>query len=139
MPAGLDNPVLGYAAFCGVKFAGYSLASRVLKVQFPLTSSSSFTLGLIRTLIGMAAGAAYFGFSLLLPHSENSYILGYACVLPFVRAVEWWAMLLIFFRPRPEPRRKTNWLIVVICVLWSFLLDIPAMIGLLFTGGFSVC
>lgn len=140
MPAGLDNPAIGYAAFCAIKFAGYSLAVRVLiKPQFPLTESSSWTLGLIRTLIGMATGAAYYGISLLLPRFENSYALGYLCVLPFVRAVEWWAMLLLFFKPRPEIGREKLWRVVFFSVLWSYLLDIPATIGLLVTGGFAVC
>ena len=59
MPVGVSDPVLGYATFCAIKFAGYSAAGHVLSVQYD-HDVSAWKVGAVRTLIGMAAGAAYF-------------------------------------------------------------------------------
>ena len=61
MPAGLTNPALGYASFCVVKFAGYALAARYISRAYGRPDIGALRVGATRTLIGMAAGAAYFG------------------------------------------------------------------------------
>jgi hypothetical protein len=65
MPAGISNPVLGYATFCAIKFAGYSAAGHFLSVQYD-RDVSAWKVGAVRTLIGMAAGAAYSGLWLVI-------------------------------------------------------------------------
>ena len=61
MPAGLTNPALGYASFCAVKFVGYSLAARYIARSYERPNIGALGVGATRTLIGMVAGAAYFG------------------------------------------------------------------------------
>ncbi len=67
MPAGVSNPVIGYLGFCAVKFAGYSLAARFISRSYQRTDRSAFLIGGVRTLIGIAAGAAYYNIWRLIP------------------------------------------------------------------------
>jgi hypothetical protein len=69
MPAGINHPVLGYASFAAVKFAGYSLAAWAISRSYQRPDRNPLIVGGVRTLIGMATGAAYFGLVLALGKS----------------------------------------------------------------------
>jgi hypothetical protein len=141
MPAGIENPVLGYFAFCGVKAVGYTAAAAVISRIYD-RNLKSFLVGLTRTLIGMSIGAGLFGVTYLynsLPNIQPEYarliIFGILCLL---RLAEWWILIWLFYdRPLREPYR--GWKVAVLGVVWSFVLDIPAITGFLIVGGFYVC
>ena len=134
MPFGLSHPVIGYFGYCAVKFAGYSLAAHFISQRYQ-TKRNPFLVGGTRTLIGMSVGVAYyFLLGLLRPHSALLAGLG---LVP-VRFMEWWLLLWLFYDRRLEQRRK-GWRTVVLLTIWSFILDVPALIGFFATGGLSVC
>jgi hypothetical protein len=55
-----------------------------------------------------------------------------------VRILEWLLLLRIFFLRQTDDKAKLlkN---VALGVLWSFILDIPAIFGFIVTGGFWIC
>ncbi len=142
MPVGLEHPVLGYLAFCGVKAVGYTAAATVISRIYDRTDLNSLGVGSARTLIGMATGAALFGvmqFHVSLPPIQPPYsqliVLG---VLSAVRIAEWWLLIWLFYdRYLCVPRQ--GWIVAVLGVIWSFTLDIPALLGWMVAGGFWVC
>lgn len=146
MPAGFTNPALGYASFCVVKFAGYSLFARYISRSYGRPDIGALGVGATRTLIGMAAGAAYFGVWML---AQNSYVrppnapfhgfpyLYLAGLLP-VRIAEWWLLIWLFYdRKLKEPAK--GWRTVALGTIWSYILDAPAIAGFFATAGFWVC
>ena len=145
MPAGISNPVLGYATFCAIKFAGYTAAAHVLSVQYDRKDLTVWKVGAVRTLIGMAAGAAYFGLWSLVVHKVNLpggihggvpvlYLVG---LLP-VRIAEWWLLIWLFY-DRDLRQVAKDWSLVLLGTLWSYVLDVPAIAGFIATAGFWVC
>ena len=138
MPAGIDNPAVGYLTFCAVKFAGYSLAARFLSHSYKRTDRNASVVGGARTLIGMAAGFAYYKAMDLIPAViGNSYTAYLAGLIP-VRLAEWWLLLWLFY-DRQFQQKPKDWKMVILGTFWSFLLDVPAVIGLIATGGLWVC
>ena len=137
---GTHNPAVGYAAFCAVKFAGYSLAAGLISRAYADRRRSAFLIGGTRTLIGMAAGAAYFVIASMFTgffHGVGAPIAYLAGLLP-VRLIEWWFLIWLFY-DRPLQKKKLGWTVVVSGTVWSYICDIPAIAGFLATGGFSVC
>lgn len=138
MPAGINNPVIGYIGFCAVKFVGYSLAARVVSHWYERQNRNSLVVGGVRTLIGMGAGAAYFGLWRSLPDSAAAGGVGYLAGLLPVRIAEWWLLLWLFYDRKLE-RRSDDWRTVAVATGWSYILDLPALIGFFVTGGVWVC
>jgi hypothetical protein len=143
MPAGIEHPVLGYLAFCGVKAVGYTVAAKAISHVYQ-TNLNSWGVGLTRTLIGMAAGGAWFGIlngisNPPLPAVSPQYAsLVALSLLGATRIAEWWLLIWLFYdRHLSSPRR--GWIVVLLGVLWSFALDFPAIIGWFVVGGFWVC
>jgi len=146
MPVGVSNPVLGYATFCAIKFAGYSAAGHVLSRRYGRTDLSPWKVGAVRTLIGMAAGAAYFAAWCVIEPSVyrvGSGPPGYfpwlylACLLP-VRIAEWWLLIWLFY-DRKLREVAIGWRMVGLGTVWSYVLDAPAIAGLIATVGIWVC
>jgi hypothetical protein len=139
MPGGISNPALGYATFCVVKFAGYTLAGHVIAKAYGRTDIGAWRVGAVRTAIGMAAGAAYFGVWKLMgkPFGGELTFLYLAGLLP-VRIAEWWLLIWLFY-DRALADRETGWRIVFLGSAWSYLLDVPAIVGFLATAGVWVC
>ena len=141
---GIHNPVVGYAVFCAVKFAGYSLAAWGIGRAYREPHRNAFVVGGTRTLIGMAAGAAYFGIVQLTANylhgafPEVAGPIAYLAGLLPVRLIEWWFLIWLFY-DRPLEKKKLGWAVVSGGTVWSYLCDIPAIAGFLATGGFSVC
>jgi hypothetical protein len=136
MPGGLAfDSTQSYIAFGVVKFVGYSLAGLYLKTQYPDSKANFLVVGLTRTLIGMMFGAAVgiIGFWAL-NLAFYVFLLG---LIP-VRILEWLLLLRIFFHRQADdkPKLLKN---AALGVLWSFILDIPAIFGFIVTGGFWIC
>src|SRR5438874_807762 len=87
MPAGNSNPGLGYATFCAIKFAGYTAAAHFLSMSYNRDDLASWKVGGVRTLIGMAAGAAYYGLWTLIPRMTHPIAAGHQ-VTGLVRSPE---------------------------------------------------
>jgi hypothetical protein len=144
MPVGISTPGLGYATFCAIKFAGYSAAGHFLSMRYD-RDVSPWKVGAVRTLIGMAAGAAYFGLWLLIdPHAfsvrstpSNVPALYLAGLLP-VRIAEWWLLIWLFYDRELREVAK-DWRMVALGTIWSYVLDAPAIAGFIATAGFWVC
>jgi hypothetical protein len=145
MPAGINTPGLGYITFCAIKFAGYTAAAHVLSMSYNRADLASWKVGAVRTLIGMVAGAAYFGLWFLIdptarqpggPFSGFPYLY-LAGLLP-VRIVEWWFLIWLFYdRGLRQPAK--GWRMVGLGTIWSYVLDAPAIAGFIATAGFWVC
>ena len=138
MPAGVNNPVIGYFGFCAVKFVGYSVAGRFISRSYQRIDRSALIVGGVRTLIGMAAGAAYYVLWRLMPGVEAAGAIGFLGGLLPVRLIEWWLLLWLFY-DRPLQQRSKDWRTVGLATLWSYILDVPAIVGFLVTGGVWIC
>ncbi|MGY2909412.1 hypothetical protein [Bradyrhizobium sp. URHC0002] len=145
MPVGISHPGLGYATFCAIKFVGYTAAAQVLSVSYNRDDLASWKVGAVRTLIGMAAGAGYYGLWRVLGPDAFRTGAGYdsfpylylAGLLP-VRIAEWWLLIFLFYdRKLRQPAR--GWRMVGLGTIWSYVLDAPAMAGFIATAGFWVC
>ena len=147
MPAGISHPWVGYASFCAIKFAGYSLAAHYISRSYGRTNLSPLRVGGTRTLIGMAAGAAYFGVWLAAqnflagwpsrtsnPNLSVAYLAG---LLP-IRIAEWWLLIWIFY-DREFKDRALGWRTVGLGTIWSYVLDAPAIAGFIATAGVWIC
>jgi hypothetical protein len=135
MPIGPD--AMGVLYFCGIKFAGYTAMAAVLRRRYPGATAAPWRVGLVRTLIGLAAGTGVMllaGQLQVIPASVAFHVL----LLP-VRIAEW-LLLLRLFHERPEWRwpRALRW--ASIGYAWSCLLDVPALVAvLLLPGGVWIC
>lgn len=146
MPAGFTNPALGYAGFCAVKLVGYTLAARFISESYGRSDISAWWVGGTRTLIGMAAGAAYFGLWMVAQShygrpaitAFHSFPFLYLAGLMPVRIAEWWLLLWIFY-DRALKQRAKGWRTVMLGTAWSYVLDAPAIAGFFVTAGFWIC
>ena len=138
MPLGINHPVIGYAGFATVKFAGYALAAHYISKSYRRTDRNRYVVGGVRTLIGMGFGAAYAGIWSLLPAVGTGGGLLFFVGLAPVRVAEWWLLLWWFFDRRLEDQHK-GWGIVRVTTVWSYVLDVPATIGFFVTGGLWIC
>lgn len=138
MPGGLTNPVVGYVAFSAVKFGGYSLAAWRLNRSYPDQMRNVAAVGGTRTAIGMVIGTllGLFLFPLVLM-GELGFGAYYLVLIP-VRLLEWWIIILIFYDRRVQTRAK-DWRYAGLGTVWSYVLDVPALIGLVATGGMWIC
>jgi hypothetical protein len=139
MGGGIDNPVAGYAAFCVVKFAGYTLAALPIRAIYASVRPNPFVAGAVRTVIGMAAGALYYLVltRLNVGNWRGDVPLVYLGLIP-VRIAEWWLLVWMFYdRKLDNPNR--GWLVAGAGTVWSYILDIPAVFGFITVGGFWVC
>jgi hypothetical protein len=137
MPAGVTNPVLGYAGFCAIKLAGYSLAGWYLSRSYSRPDIGAFRVAATRTLIGMATGAIFFG----VWWASGQLVAGPASYLYWAAAGATGRMVashLDLLRPQACARgerlaqRQPG-------ARPGRLLDAPAIAGLLAAGGFWVC
>ena len=138
MPGGLENPLAGYVAFSAVKFGGYTFAAWRLNRSYSERTRNAVAVGATRTGIGMAFGTVLT--LLLFPlifYNGPGLVVGYLVFVP-VRLLEWWLIILIFYDRQLETRAK-DLRCAGIGTLWSYILDAPAIIGLLATGGFWIC
>jgi hypothetical protein len=138
MPGGLSDPVQGFLAFSAVKLAGYSLAGWFLNHRYQRATTHFAIVGIVRTAIGMIFGAALGFLVLPLVSFGASSILLYIVGLIPVRLVEWWIIIYLFYDRSMQTKGK-DWRYAGIGTAWSFMLDIPALLGFVATGGLWIC
>jgi hypothetical protein len=141
MPGGISTPGFGYATFCAIKFAGYTAAGHFLSMQYD-RDLSSWKVGAVRTVIGMVAGAGYFGLWWMIdprfPGASDSFLLPYLAGLLPIRIAEWWLLIWLFY-DRELRQIARDWRMVALGTIWSYVLDAPAIAGFIATAGFWVC
>ena len=131
MPAGIDNPVIGAAAFTLVKLVGYALWFRIISLT-EKRSHHWILLGVIRTVVGVLVGGALgYIVSQNITHPLPYYIL----VLPFIRFLEWFFVWQLFTKYSTKESAGR----AVVSVPISYALDFPALYGVFMVGGFWVC
>lgn len=136
MPAGpvFDEPQ-SYIALAVVKFVGYSVSAFFFNSRFPDCKANPLLFGTARTLLGMLLGAAV-GFAGLVT-LELAFLVFMLGLIPF-RVFEWFTTLWLFYR-KSERFRGSRTESITFGIIWSFVLDIPAAIGFLATGGLWIC
>ena len=135
MPAG--PAPLGLVYFAAVKFAGYTAAASFIKRRIPDSSASPWLVGGVRTVIGLGAGigAAYAASQLGILRSE----VGFYALLAPIRMCEWLLLLALFFR-RPEWDWPRSLKLAALGTVWSYVLDIPAIMAVfVIPGGSWIC
>ncbi|HKW35488.1 MAG TPA: hypothetical protein VJN92_20925 [Candidatus Acidoferrum sp.] len=142
MPAG-PGPI-GFAAFTGVKFLGYSVAASVL-TNFFQSSPSAWLVGLVRTGIGLVAGTLFGGIWLLFGTFSANRWPGWAAASLFfgllipIRLAEW-SLLIHFFFDRGLVERARDLKLAAAGSVWSFVLDgVGIVSAFVIPGGFWVC
>ncbi len=140
MPGGISDPLVGYATFAVVKFAGYCGAAMVLGTAYPAARANPAVAGLTRTVIGLIVGAVYgtlvglaFGATL----GAQSLLFFLAGLIP-LRFCEWWLLIWLYY-DREFTARGKGWRWATAGTAWSFVLDLPAIIGAIATAGFWIC
>lgn len=137
----------GFLYFTGIKAAGYTAASVVLKIGYGLRGApkpSVWAVGLTRTGIGLAAGALYGGLWILAMNKfntmegEGSAILFYVFLLP-IRLAEW-ILLIWLFLDRGLQQRGRMWKYAAFGTICSYALDaIGVAAAFVLPGGIWVC
>jgi len=143
MPAG-PGPV-GFVAFAGAKLAGYTLAALALKKAFKSPDINILKVGLVRTGIGLVAGALFGGTSILLvmhiqrqSTGDLATSLFFALLIP-VRIAEWCLLIHLFFDKGLVDRSKDT-KYAALGVIWSFVLDaVGIFAAFVVPGGFWIC
>jgi hypothetical protein len=128
---------IGLVAFSVVKFVGYTAAGSWLASRYRSERANPAIFGLVRTLVGIAAGVAtiWLGEQTGIVRAE---FLFWACLIP-VRMAEW-SLVLWWFFERPEPRRGRMLKYAALGTAWSYALDVPAVLFMYYIpGGFWVC
>ena len=133
MPAGVSDPELGTAAFVAIKLVGYCAAASVISRAFERVPSRWLTIGIARTAIGFLFGYPYFNYS---TYTAGQDLFRY-WLIP-IRLIEWSLLLLIFY-PRPFSHFGRAAGAIIGGTVWSFVLDIPAIIGFIVVSGFWIC
>jgi hypothetical protein len=138
MPGGLSNPVVGYLAFSAVKFGGYTFAAWRLNRSYPEQARNVAAVGGARTGVGMVVGTALGLFLIpLMLFGELGLVAYYLAFIP-VRLVEWWIIILLFYDRHLQTQAK-DWRNAGLGTVWSYVLDVPALMGLVATGGLWIC
>jgi hypothetical protein len=135
MPGG--GTFLGIAYFAAVKFAGYSAAGHFINRSGKTPRPNPLVFGGVRTALGVAAGI---GYALLLSELSvtNKELTFYVGLIP-VRFLEWLLVLWLFYGNVPETGKR-RMLYVVLGVIWSYMLDLPAVVtAFALPGGFWIC
>ena len=135
MPAG--PAPLGLAYFAAVKLVGYTAAASFIKRRIPGSSASAWFVGGVRTVIGLGAGigAVYVASQLGILRSE----VGFYALLAPIRICEWLILLALFFR-RPDWDLPRSLKLAALGTLWSYVLDIPAIMAMfVIPGGAWIC
>ncbi|MBB5034534.1 hypothetical protein [Prosthecobacter vanneervenii] len=133
MPAGMDHPELGAIAFGVTKLVGYCVAAHLISKCYKKNPSQWFVIGMTRTIIGIAFGYPYV--HMITPALGSPlFLLG---LIP-LRMIEWLLLIMLFYDRRLNNRRRAL-AVSITWMIWSFVLDIPAIAGWFVIGGFWIC
>jgi hypothetical protein len=138
MPMG--GGAIGFAAFAGVKYTGYTLAAVALNRAYASADRSAWLVGASRTAIGLIAGITYGWFWTHGAGGPQELILAlfFAALVP-IRIFEWGLLVRWFYEPRLLRTRKA-WKAAGLGTLWSFALDaVGILAAFVVPGGFWLC
>jgi hypothetical protein len=117
---------LGFAAFAGVKLAGYGAAGAVLCHVYPDGSAGPFRVAITRTAVGLAVGLANIAFWAWVESSSGS--AGSEIKVPFlttlvVLPLAIWTFIIRFFCDRKWTHPRRDVISIIAGTALSFLLD----------------
>lgn len=136
MPFGPEP--LGLVYFAGVKLAGYSAAGVYLRNRLGQARPRAIAFGAARTALGIGAGVAVAS-SLAAINIDRLEPLFYFVLLP-VRVAEWLLAIWWFFGRRIRMSGRTRLAYSAGGALWSYVLDLPAIMAVLvIPGGAWIC
>jgi hypothetical protein len=134
----LSGFMIAYLIYATFKWLGYTLFLFVWKRAARPAVFSPFKIGVIRTLLGVVLGTAYFFVVLSIAKAHgisggrNPFIIDprlyFLGLLP-IRIFEW-SVILKFFLNKTAVVTKSR-LFVSTGVIWSFVLDLPGALGLI--------
>ena len=140
MPGGIQDPWVGFAAFTAVKWIGYTGAAAALRRAYPDARVSLLASGAVRTGIGLAFGSPFGLLAVVTAEQAHTGagLPAFYIRLAGVRLLEWWILRWLFY-DRPLREKARGWKCAVGGTVWSYVLDVPALFGLVTTGGLWVC
>ena len=135
--------VFGTLLYAGIKLCGYALFAKILNRLFS-RSRNIWKIGVVRTLLGVVLGLAHNAFFLnFFKVSMGRAPLGgedtwlYFLFLVILRILEW-GLIIYWFYDKDFQQKKPVFTGIILGILWSFVLDIPIIVGL-FTVAASIC
>ena len=135
MPGGPE--LLGVVYFAAVKLASYTVAARFLKSKYGRPGVNAWAAGGVRTVIGLTVGvlAVFLASQLDIFRNTPAFFI----LLVPTRMAEWLLLLWLFFeRPDWQWRRALGW--ASLGIVWSFVLDVPAILAAFaLPGGVWIC
>lgn len=136
----ISELIAGYATFATIKVVGYCTLTFVMDRVYKKPFWLFIPAGISRTLIGLVFSGIYglmaglfLGVTGLLI-SAPLFLLG----LLLVRLVEWWLVVWLFY-DRSLTEKSKDWIWAAVGASWSFVLDIPAFLGLIAKSGLFIC
>lgn len=138
MPGGLTEP-LGLIAFPAIKAAGYTAFAIYLNRKFPSKPRNIFAVGLSRMLLGLVFGTLLAFLSFPFVFNFGIGILIYTTGLIPVRILEWWIIIKAFYGLGKPLAWSEVSVPIALGVVTSFLLDVPALVGLVYAANFWIC
>ena len=114
----MPSPAAGLT-YAAVKIAGYALFAKVLN-RYAEQPAPPLKFGLVKTVLGLAGGIAYFFLSMYLAGEDTSDVLMYIGTLP-VRLLVWATVIEMFYRDGLQ--RRTMVLATLAGTAWSYVLD----------------
>ena len=114
----MPSPAAGLT-YAAVKIAGYALFAKVLN-RYAEQPAPPLKFGLVKTVLGLAGGIAYFFLSMYLAGEDTSDVLMYIGTLP-VRLLVWATVIQMFYRDGLQ--RRTMVLATLAGTAWSYVLD----------------
>lgn len=142
MPGHLPGP-FGFAAFAGIKLAGYTVAGVTLRRLYPATRALAFTIGATRTATGLAVGIINIAFLAMFASRSNSMngeIAPWLFLSLIVLRLIIWTFIVWLFCDRKWERTQRTLTCVVAGTAFSFLLDVAGVaLALVSPGQTTFC
>ncbi|HLY71885.1 MAG TPA: hypothetical protein VKR53_19260 [Puia sp.] len=135
MPVG-GSPTIGLIAYTSIKMIGYTLAGKKLNQWYKVAKPRPFVFGIARTVLGLAVGiSVIFLFDKLFSTMDNRFLF---FLIP-VRFFEWHLIIYLFYEKHTYLFKRISGY-SLLGILWSFILDIPAIATIfIIPGGVWVC
>lgn len=138
MPGGIGfGEPQSYVAYAVIKTIGYCGASLYFSSKYPNSNSNFVLVGVTRTMLGMLFGGivGVVGF-VALELAMMFFLIG---LIP-IRFLEWWIIFKVYFyNSKDNLTEQQNIYNLGQGVIFSFMLDIPALCGFLANGGLWIC
>lgn len=127
--------IFGAILIVAIKFGGYRYAGVWLNLSYVgLTRTNPNIFGVIRTILGLAAGSA-FGYLMLELEIDRGMMWWYVLLLP-LRFLEWLLVIWFFYERKVAQLHALRWCkFALFGTVWSYALDVIAAVVVLVTPG----